>query len=97
MVSSSLAVYNVKWEGNGHRLISATHGVVAVEIVDFDLDVKWRIIPFERTDDKEADWERLPKASVNESPLRPGYLYLFSLDEIALVCHDGVRFWKLWA
>ena len=97
MVSSSLAVYNVKWEGNGHRLISGTHGIVAVEIVDFDLDVKWRIIPFERTDDNEADWERLPKTSVNGSPFRPGYLHLASSDEIALVCHDGVRFWKLQA
>lgn len=97
MVSSSLAVHSVKWVGHGHRLISATYGDVAIEVVDFDANVKWRIIPFERTDDQEADWERLPKPSVSSGPFQPGYSYLASSDEIALVCHDGVRFWKLQA
>jgi WD40 repeat protein len=97
MVSSSLAVYSVRWEGNGRRLFSATYGEVALEIDDFELKVKWRIIPFERTDDQEADWERLPKSSIRGQPYRPDYSYLASSDEIALVCHDGVRFWRLHA
>ena len=96
LVSSSLAIRRVTWTGRGRRLFSSMYGEVAAEIVDFDLNVKWRILPCERTDNEEADWARLPKLSTPwEEPFRPGISYLALSDEVALVCHDGVRIWKL--
>lgn len=95
LVTSCLSMRRVTWGGAGLRLFSSTNGEVAVEIVDFNMNVKWRILPFEPTGDAEADWERLPKSGTYRQPVHPGYSYFASSGEIALVCHDGVRFWKL--
>jgi WD40 repeat protein len=65
---------------------------VGVEFVSLRRNKRWRIFPFDRTEDDQADWEKLAKGQGGRV-IYPSYFALKGTKELAVVYNDGIRFW----
>jgi WD40 repeat protein len=84
----------VSGEGNDEDVMfgSTTYSDAGVEFVSLTRGKKWRIVPFERTEDDEADYDRLRREGWGSAL---SWSVLKKTGQVVVVNGDGLRFWKL--
>jgi WD40 repeat protein len=71
---------------------STTYIDLGVEFVSLTRGKRWRIIPFERADDDDAEFDRLDKEGWT---VQPRWFALKRSRQVVVISCDGARFWKL--
>lgn len=91
-VNSLRFIFDV--EDNDVTFGCSTYIDVGIEFVSLARGKRWRIIPFERTDDDEADYKRLDRTKEGW-PIYPRWSALKKSRQVVVISPDGARFWKL--
>lgn len=91
-VNSLRFIFDV--EDNDVAFGCSTYIDVGIEFVSLARGKRWRIIPFERTNDDDADYKRLDRTKEGW-PIYPRWSALKESRQVVVISPDGARFWEL--